>query len=448
MLTTLQKWCSTMYKFNTRKNEEYSHLVDRIWGYDLIDGKAVVSTKDNTKNITFQVTEDCNLACSYCYQGHKSKNAMTWETAKDAIDCIFADEKILNYKALIIDFIGGEPFLKIDLIDKMTKYILDTAINISPLLASRIRFSICSNGLLYFNERVQEYFKKYNHFISFNITIDGDEEIHDMCRRTPIGEPSYNIAHNGVEHYRSLGNFMGSKLTISPDNINLLAQGFIHFVNDGYEDIIGNCVFEENWSYQQGTTLFNQLIKIANYIIDNNLEEKIHFSFFGEHLGNPRRDDQNWCGGNGKMLAIGNDGTWYPCLRYMPSSIGEDAKPVTCGNIYDGIDWEILDEMQKITWSTQNTQECLDCNISEGCANCTAWDYQSAGGVFNKRSTGICNTHKARVMANYYFYNQLCIKYGIELHYQSLPQVNSIENILDNNILDKLLHNERIEPVL
>ena len=42
------------------------------------------------QNLTFIVTEDCNLRCKYCYVTHKSSNArMTFETAKKFIDYIF-----------------------------------------------------------------------------------------------------------------------------------------------------------------------------------------------------------------------------------------------------------------------------------------------------------------------------------------------------------------------
>ena len=66
-------------------------------------------------SITFQVTENCCMACTYCYQHHKTPNKMTWETAKTAIDKILLlpEDK---YTSLILEFIGGEPLLEIDLI--------------------------------------------------------------------------------------------------------------------------------------------------------------------------------------------------------------------------------------------------------------------------------------------------------------------------------------------
>ena len=67
-----------------------------------------------SKNITFIVTKDCQLACKYCYLvGKNEKERMQWATAKKAIDYILSKEndESFNYESVIFDFIGGEPFL-------------------------------------------------------------------------------------------------------------------------------------------------------------------------------------------------------------------------------------------------------------------------------------------------------------------------------------------------
>ena len=76
------------------------------------------------KDITFIVTKDCQLACKYCYLvGKNSKERMTWEIAKQAIDYILGHEEDFKEESVIWDFIGGEPFLEIDLIDKICDYL-------------------------------------------------------------------------------------------------------------------------------------------------------------------------------------------------------------------------------------------------------------------------------------------------------------------------------------
>ena len=76
------------------------------------------------KNITFIVTKDCQLACKYCYLvGKNSKERMPFEIAKQAIDYILSCEEDFKEESVVWDFIGGEPFLEIDLIDRICDYI-------------------------------------------------------------------------------------------------------------------------------------------------------------------------------------------------------------------------------------------------------------------------------------------------------------------------------------
>ena len=78
------------------------------------------------KSITFIVTKDCQLACKYCYLvGKNVQERMPWEVAKAAIDYVLDREQDPDfaYESVIWDFIGGEPFLEIDLIDTICDYV-------------------------------------------------------------------------------------------------------------------------------------------------------------------------------------------------------------------------------------------------------------------------------------------------------------------------------------
>ena len=76
------------------------------------------------KSITFIVTKDCQLACKYCYLVGKNINErMSFGTAKKAIDYILSREDEFKEESVTWEFIGGEPFLEIDLIDKICDYL-------------------------------------------------------------------------------------------------------------------------------------------------------------------------------------------------------------------------------------------------------------------------------------------------------------------------------------
>ena len=78
------------------------------------------------KQITFQITENCCLNCTYCYQHNKTSNKMTFDIAKNVIDQLLNNE-IQGYTTndiggVVLDFIGGEPLMEIELIEKIWEY--------------------------------------------------------------------------------------------------------------------------------------------------------------------------------------------------------------------------------------------------------------------------------------------------------------------------------------
>ena len=114
-----------------------------------------------TKNITFIVTKDCQLACKYCYLvGKNAKEAMSWEIAKTAIDYILDHEEDFTEKSVIWDFIGGEPFLEIELIDKICDYLKTEMFRRNHHWFNSYRLNFSTNGINYHTERVQEFINK------------------------------------------------------------------------------------------------------------------------------------------------------------------------------------------------------------------------------------------------------------------------------------------------
>ena len=44
------------------------------------------------KTVTFIVTHQCNLRCSYCYETHKGDGKMSLETAQKCVDLLFSED--------------------------------------------------------------------------------------------------------------------------------------------------------------------------------------------------------------------------------------------------------------------------------------------------------------------------------------------------------------------
>lgn len=405
------------------------------------------------RSVTFQVTDDCPMNCSYCYQINKGHKKMSKEVAKKCIDILFdmyykneGDFINKNTKAIILEFIGGEPLMAIDIIDYTCSYFMERCIEENHPWAYTWRASMISNGALYFNEEVQNFLKKFQGFVSFSLTIDGPKEIHDSCRVYHNGKGNFDDVIAAKKHYcENYGQINETKVTIAPENLAYLSTIIDFFVEEGITRIPANTINEVEWTFEQAKLYYSELKKIANYLLT--LDKEITITLFDDVYFCPMREEenQNWCGGTGKMLAFDPDGIAYPCLRYMPSSLGEKIAPIVIGNMDEGLftrpEWKETKEfLDSITRRSQSTDECFNCPIARGCAWCSAWNYQHLGSP-NKRFTGSCAMHKARSLANVYYWNKYYQKHGLNKKFKMhLPKEEALKiiNIEEYNFLKEL----------
>lgn len=379
-----------------------------------------------SKVVTFQVTDACNLACTYCYQINKGTRKMSMEVAKKYIDLLLTGDKgfdnyvgIEHTPGIVLDFIGGEPLLEVELMDQIIDYFRAKALELNHPWAEKYMCSISSNGTLYFDEKVQKFLEKHKNHLSFSVSIDGNKELHDSCRVFPDGRPSYDLAVSGAMDWMNKGHYMGSKITVAPANVGYVFEASKHMIELGYYDININCVYEEGWTIEHATTLYHQLKKFADFMLTLDNPEEYYYAFFreDEYAPLPPEDNDNWCGGTGLMLSCDPDGVLYPCIRYMESSLGTDQKPIIIGNVDDGIGAtqdirDCIKCLQCITRRSQSTDECFNCPIGKGCSWCSAYNYQVFGTV-DKRATYICEMHKAASLANVYYWNNFYKKFNM-----------------------------------
>lgn len=416
-----------MEKFQIKRKifEQYQDMMARLYPElaTIISNKNIVHDMP-CMEITFQVTNACSLACSYCYQINKGTKVMPFETAKTFIDNLF-DNKYKGYVSLkekpflILDFIGGEPFLQPKLIEQICDYFYDKAIELCHPWAEHSMISVCTNGVHWYEPEVQHFVNKYQNKLSLSITIDGDKELHDSCRKFPDGRPSYDLAWAAAKDWIDRGGYIGSKITIAPANLQYMNQAIKHFIENGYREINANTVYEWGWNLKYAKKFYWELKEIADYLIDENLEEEVYLSLFEETLGRPQDISkiETWCGGVGNaMLAIDPDGNLYPCLRYMDSSLGINQPPMIFGTVWDGIGKTSLCKnrvacMGCITRRTEMCDECYYCPIGDGCSECAAYNYQEYG-TPNHHCTYLCDMHVARCLANCYFWNKCYQKHN------------------------------------
>ena len=373
---------------------------------------------ENAKVITFVVTQDCNLRCKYCYMtGKQSEHKMTFETAKKAIDYFLKEKNhLFEDDYLILEFIGGEPFLEIDLIDKITDYFKIKIYTENCGWFGKYRIAISTNGILYSSEKVQRFIKKNKKSLSIGISIDGTREKHDLQRVYPDGKGSYDEVSENVKLWKKQFPFATTKVTIGHDDLPYTFESIVHLWNMGIYEVPANVVFEDVWKEGDDIIFEEQLKKLADYIIDNKLWETHNTTLFSDRLLEKLSKNEmkyNFCG-TGKAYTIDSDGNIYPCVRYMQYSLNNH-NSICMGTLKNGVDKDRVRPFYVLNVANQSDKKCLECEINAECAYCQAANYDFSEKNTNfERATYVCKMQKARCRANSYYWAKLYNKYGIE----------------------------------
>lgn len=371
---------------------------------------------DVAKSITFNITEACNLACKYCYMtGKNTKNKMSFETAKKAVDYFLLNKEIFNEEAVIWDFIGGEPTLEMDLIDKISDYIKYQMYVLDHPWFYSYMFNFSTNGLLYHTPKVQEYIRKNRGHISIGISLDGNKIKHDLQRIKPDGTGSYDEVLKNVSLWQEQFPGFSTKATFAHEDLPYLKDSIISLWNNGVKTVSANVVFEDVWHEGDDIIFEKQLKELGDYILDKSLWNEYSVRFFDPNIGFPLREEElkrNFCGA-GRMVTIDYQGKYYPCIRFLDFTLN-NKKGLCIGDVDSGLNLDKIRPFHALTLENQSKEECIDCKIASGCAWCTGFNYDnSKTETIFERATFICKMHKANVRANEYFWEKFSQKTGL-----------------------------------
>ena len=360
----------------------------------------------NQQNIiVVSLTEACNLQCKYCYMVGKNKlNTLSLSVAKKIIDFVLTNRQIFNKDKVIWDFIGGEPFLEIELLTEVTEYLCTKMKKRQHPWKNSFTIRILTNGILYDSHKVQKYIEKYHDVLTIGFSLDGSKEKHNAQRVFSNGQGSYDLVVKNVPLWLSQFPNAYSKATFSHDDLPLLKDSIINLWSLGIKDISANIVFENVWDKNDPTIFEKQLCDLADYIIQHKIHEKdgYYLKFFDFGLLKPFESNlQNkpYCPAGIDEFAFDYSGKIYPCVRFLDFSL-KNKKGFSLGNIHNGIDQSKLDIFASLTRKNIDQPKCLKCNVKAGCATCAALNYDDSKENCNfTRTTYTCDMHKANVRA-------------------------------------------------
>ena len=191
-------------------------------------------------HLTIVPTEACNLACIYCYENGCKERSMPKKVQEQIKNFIEQQKDII--KSLAITWYGGEPLLKMDVIDELSKYFLKfTKENNIQYSASMI-----TNGTLLDEQTVD---KLVNYKIdSIQVTLDGLEEQHNKRRFYRVGDKNsfqnilegikkcvgkisvgirINVDKTNVDQYKKLIDLLYNEKLLGSDSGNSASLGLV-----------------------------------------------------------------------------------------------------------------------------------------------------------------------------------------------------------------------------
>ncbi len=331
----------------------------------------------NIKSVTLTLTEGCNLACSYCYEDHKSKRTMSLETAKKIItEEMTADD---GFEFIQIDFFGGEPFLAFNTLKEITEYIRESNFK------KPYQLFATTNGTLIHGE-IQEWLIKNKDIMQIGLSLDGTREMHNINRCNSFDMIDLDFYKRNYPH-------QGVKMTISQETLPNLFEG-VKFCHDIGLECLCNLAFGIDWSDKENERILEeQLMKLIDYYIENpNIKpcSMIDLPFEKIAYDNDGTTTQKWCGAGTNMHTYDVAGNKYGCQFFMPLSIGEEkAKAIKDAVLPLFIPIELIDE------------KCQKCVIRDVCPTCYGSNYASTGDLY-KKDDNLCKLTKIILKARSY----------------------------------------------
>lgn len=211
--------------------------------------------------IIINPTLNCNMRCWYCYEDHDGKQVMTKETRK-AI-CQFIKDKVsdLKLKALNVSFFGGEPLL---FFNDVVLPILQYAAKLCQERRIILYSNFTTNAVLLTDEVVESLNAlPLGKKATFQITFDGNREVHDKTRIGSNKKPTYDTILHNMHSALQHGNEISARCNYTYDNILTFSDVLDDFISMGLQSFekTFSVKFEHVWQDGNNLSKSQQLMR-------------------------------------------------------------------------------------------------------------------------------------------------------------------------------------------
>jgi uncharacterized protein len=295
------------------------------------------------QTLVMNLTNQCNLACTYCYEFGEDKVAtpegkekfMDFETAKTSVKMLL--DQSAGRQAVHITFFGGETLMNFPLLKNVVAYATEQA----SAQGRTIDFSLTTNATL-ITPAIIDFLS--DNGIGVTVSMDGPPELHDKLRVFANGRGSYDIIAPRVkaliQGHRTRP--ITARVTLT-NGVTDVVRIFRHLKQDlGFHEV----------GFAPVTTSPDRLYAIGEKGMDGVLEqfhvlakEWLEYALRGEMHGFSNVSDtiaelyqgvnkSHPCGAALGLVGVGPSGDIAPCHRFV------DSDTHALGNVNTGIDRE------------------------------------------------------------------------------------------------------------
>lgn len=215
---------------------------------DALDEIAIVENRkrlgmgdQNRFDVVIMPTLQCNFACVYCYEDHRS-SLMSDETAAGIMKWL--EHEIPQHKVTLLHWYGGEPLLCFERIVSLSQFASAVASASGAVCVTHMT----TNGYLFNETRIDQLVAAG--IRDYQITMDGPAETHDTLRVLKDGTGTFQhifrnvcalaMAHPQIKITLRV-NFNHTNLGEIPRLLELFPKEVRSHLRVVYEPIFGNC---------------------------------------------------------------------------------------------------------------------------------------------------------------------------------------------------------------
>ena len=177
------------------------------------------------RGVDLILTPACNLSCTYCYHDRRTRQRMTWSTARAAVDLLNRS----GQNRLTLNFLGGEPLLQLDLIRRIVDHAERTRSD-----SKRCEYGISTNGML-LDDTTEEFLDAFG--FDVQLSFDGVADAQDFRRVGSFGRLDETVDRLRTRRPTMFRERFSIAVTVTRANLAFLADSVDYFLAKGVRRI-------------------------------------------------------------------------------------------------------------------------------------------------------------------------------------------------------------------